>query len=197
MALNAATATALGSGAPRVGVFLRLETDPVLRLWLGVGDCRAGIDATDGTGEIYVGYGELVAVPAFQQLVNGAADRAQFSISGISQRLAQTASSEASDVKNKFLRVGVGAFDGQWQLVAAPQWLRTFVCDYLTVSRDQTSGEPTWTIAVQVRSLLTGRRRPGLSFWTGDDQDRRSPGDTFCERAVLYSQEVQKAWPIL
>lgn len=198
--------TALAAGAPRVGVFFRLEVDPVFRFWLGIGDCQAGIDATDGAGASYSGLGQMVGLPALQQLVNGAADRVEFKLSYVSQRVAALASAEHSDVKGASFRVGLGLFDAQWQLIQQPQWLKSFVIDFLSIERDQTQGEAVWTLtqgeavwtlSLSARSLFTGRRRPGLGFWTDADQQARHSGDKFCQRSVLYSVDVQKAWPKL
>jgi hypothetical protein len=185
----------LASTQPRIGIFLRLEVEPMLRLWLGVGDCRAGIDATDGAGEIYLGLGTVLDLPAFQQLVNGTADRLTIGLSGVDQRVGQMATVEADEVKNTVLRIGVGLFDADWQTIGAPRWLRRFVVDYLSVARGHVGERATWTVSLSARSFLTGRRRPGLGYWSDHDQQQRSPGDRFCERTSAYSADVQKAWP--
>lgn len=188
--------TALASTNPRVGIFLRLDlVGSVQRLWLGVGDCEAGIDADDGAGATYHGLGELLGVPQFQQLVNGTAERVTFALSGVSASVVALANNHADDVKNVPLLVGIGVFGPDWQLLAAPTWLRRFVVDYLSVSQDPTDGEPIRTLSLSARSFLTGRRRPGLSFYTDRDQQALSAGDRFCERTPIYSQEVTKVWP--
>lgn len=186
---------ALASPNPRVGIFFRLEIDPVFRLWLGIGDCEAGIDATDGSGATYSGLGEIINVPAFQQLINGAADRVSFALNFVSQEVAALASRDANEVKGVTLMMGFGLFDGDWQLIADPTWLRRFTVDYLTVSKEATAGDAVWSLSLQARSFLTGRRRPGLSYFTDADQKARYPTDRFCERASLYSADVVKTWP--
>jgi hypothetical protein len=188
---------ALRSGNPRVGIYFRLGITPPSRMWLGIGDCRVGIDAEDGSGEIYYGLGEILNVPQFSQLINGTADRVQFKLSGTTQRVATLAAAEASDVKGVLLKVGIALFDEEWAVIESPTWLRTFVVDYLTVERQQDGETATWTVSLAARSLFTGRRRPGLSFWTDNDQQTRFPGDRFCERALLYSVDNTKAWPKL
>lgn len=191
-------AEALASSNPRLGIFFRLHIDPIARLWLGIGHCEAGMDAVDGDGATYEGLGEITNLPAFQQLINGTAERVEFRLSGVSQRAVALAASEASDVKGVALLVGLGAFDKDWQLVADPVWLRRLVVDYLSIAVDQTgSGESLQTIrslSLSARSAMTGRRRPALSFFTDDDQQTRSPGDRFCEHAPRY-QSVDKIWP--
>jgi hypothetical protein len=188
--------TALASGSPRIGIFFRLGIDPPFRMWLGIGHVRAGIDAADGAGEIYSGMGEMLNVPAFQQLINGVAERVTFQLSGVPQNVVQLASGGADEVKRAALNVGLGVFDAEWQLAGQPIWLKRFTVDFLTVQRQQQgSEEAIYTVALSARSIFSGRRRPGLSFFTDDEQQRRSPGDRFCEHVRRYSRDVSKAWP--
>lgn len=190
-------ADALASGAPRIGIFFRLAVDPVIRLWLGVGDCKAGIDATDGDGATYHGLGEMINVPTFSQLVNGAADRVEFQLSGISQRTLALASTDADEVKGAALLIGLGVFDSDWQLIAQPTWIRRLTADFISIKLDSPGGDrpPVRTLTLSARTFLTGRRRPALSFFTDRDQQAKSPGDAFCQRTVLYSAQAVKTWP--
>lgn len=185
----------LKSGNPRLGIFIRLGLVPPARLWLGIGDCRAGIDADNGDGEIYSGLGEIINLPAFQQLINGVAERVEFKLSGVAQRAVQLAASEADDVKGVPLLVGLGVFDDDWQPVAQPTWLRRYTVDFLSIEQDSGPEGAVRTISLSCRSFLTARRRPGLSYFTDAEQQARSPGDRFCERAVHYSNDVIKVWP--
>lgn len=201
MTTNEAFLEAMRGGTPRVGIFFRLGLTPrPFRMWLGVGDCRAGIDAKDFDGATYYGLGEMLNVPSFQQLVNGAADRTEFHVSGVSQRLAEVASGEAGDVKNVPLYVGVAAFSQAWQLLAQPTWIRRFTVDYLSLHREQSrSGNgdvrDVRTISLSVRTAFTGRRRPKASYFLDADQQALSSGDRFCERAGLYTVDATKVWP--
>jgi hypothetical protein len=198
--MTAAFDAALASGAPRIGIFFRLgivmDDGQPFRMWLGVGDCRAGIDAEDegegGAGAIYRGMGEMLNVPAFQQLINGTAERVSFTLSGVPPRAIELAAEESDEVKGAPLNVGLGAFDADWQLVAPPVWLKRFVVDFLSVQMQQSGmDEAVHTISLSARSIFTGRRRPGLSFFTDDDQQARSPGDRFCEHVRRYSNETK------
>lgn len=188
-------ALALAGNAPRIGVFFRLMLDTPIRLWLGIGDCEAGIDATDGAGATYSGLGELRNVPAFQQMVNGTADRIDFKLSGVSQRVATMASTEATDVKGVALNIGLGVFDDDWQLIDNPVWLRRLIVDFLSVDFAQDGEGLLYTVGLSARSIFTGRRRPGLSFFTDAEQQSRSAGDKFCEHTTRYQQNVDKVWP--
>jgi hypothetical protein len=157
---------------------------------------RAGIDAADGSGEIYSGMGQMLNVPAFQQLINGVAERVNFQLSGVPQKVVDLASGGADEVKGVALNVGLGVFNAEWQLAGQPLWLKRFTVDFLTLQRQQQgSEEAIYTVALSARSVFTGRRRPGLSFFTDEEQQRRSPGDRFCEHARRYAREETKAWP--
>jgi hypothetical protein len=137
-------------------------------------------------------------VPAFQQLVNGVAERVEFALSGVDATMAALAASEASEVKGVALLLGVGAFDTDWQMAGTPIWLKRLTVDYLSIAQDPIRGpkdETIRAIKLSARSFLTGRRRPANSFYTDAEQQSRSAGDRFCERTGLYSAEVVKTWP--
>jgi hypothetical protein len=196
--MSSARDVALGGGNPRIGLFFRLgitmSDGESFRMWLGIGDCLAGIDTEDGDGAIYKGMGEITNVPAFTQMINGTAERVTFQLSAVPRRAVELASGEAGDVKGAALSVGLGVFDAEWQLIEQPIWLRRFIVDYMTLQRQQSTAEPVYTISLSARSVFTGRRRPGLTYFTDEEQQRRSPGDRFCEHARRYSEDA-KAWP--
>lgn len=186
----------LASSAPRIGIFLRFGFDTPVRLWLGIGNITAAIDTTDGTGAVYAGIGEVVGLPALQQLINAKAERVEFRLSGVSQTAVSMATTEADDVKGIALNVGVGVFGADWQLVQEPTWVRRLIIDYLSTATESTEAGQVRTVSVSARSAFTGRRRPTLSFYTDAEQRQRSADDRFCERASLYSSETIKAWPV-
>ncbi len=189
-------AEALASGAPRVGIFFRLDFSPEpVRLWLGVGDVETAIDVTDGAGATYSGLGQILGLPALQQLINGAADRVEIGLSGVSDEALAMAAMEAGDVKGTPLLIGLGVFGTDWQLLDSPTWLRRLVVDYLSMNREDGPAGSIRTLSLSCRTIMTGRRRPGLSYFTDDEQQQRSSGDRFCEHVAKYSQEVVKAWP--
>lgn len=186
----------LDGDTQRIGVFFRLATDPVIRLWLGVGPCAVGINTEDPSGAIYSGLGELINVPPVQQLINGVAERVEFSVSGVSENVLRLASTEANDVKGAACALGVGVFDKNWQFLGSPKWLFNGTADYVSLSQQSGEGGAIRTISLSVGSLFTGRRRRGYSYLTDQDQQARRPGDRFCERTVLYSREHEKRWPV-
>jgi len=194
IALSTAEIDALNSDTQRIGIFFRMATEPISRLWLGVGDCDVGINALDASQETYSGLGQLGDVPAFQQLINGVAERLTFHVSGVSKDTLATASAEAPGVKNTPIAIAIGLFDGAWQQLGIPKWLWSGHADFVTLNQQSGQGGITRVIELSVGSLFTGRRRRGLSYLTDRDQQTRHPGDRFCERTVLYSQ-FEKVWP--
>jgi hypothetical protein len=197
LALSAAEIDALNSDTQRIGVFFRMATNPVSRLWLGVGDCKVDINALDASAQIYSGCGQLRDVPAFQQLINGVAERLTFYVSGVSKDTLALASTAAPGVKDTPIAIGIGFFDAAWQQLGVPKWLWSGHADFVTLNQqsDKSGNGITRVIELSVGSLFTGRRRRGLSYLTDKDQQTRHPGDRFCERTVVYSQ-FEKVWPV-
>lgn len=187
---------ALASDTQKIGIFFRMATDPVVRLWLGIGDIKPGINAYDPTSDndVYSGLGQLIDVPALQQLINGVADRVTFHVSGVSADTSALASTEANTVKGKAVAVGICLFGAAWQQLGVPIWLWRGTADFVTRQQQSNGSTTTRVIELSVGSLFTGRRRRGLSYLTDRDQQLRSPGDKFCERTVLLSQ-FEKVWP--
>lgn len=195
--LTQAEIDVLDSDTQRIGVFFRLATDPVIRLWLGIGDCEVGINAFDSDVEVYSGLGQLIDVPAVQQLINGVATRVVFHVSGVSADTLALASIEAGAVSQKAVALGIGIFNASWQQAGVPVWLFYGRADFVTLAQqaDGGGGGITRVIELSVGSLFTSRRRRGLSYLTNQDQQQRSPGDNFCNRIPLYAASVNKPWP--
>ncbi|MGJ4888962.1 hypothetical protein ACQR1Y_12250 [Bradyrhizobium sp. HKCCYLRH3099] len=195
MQVSAELEVELRKAQQRTGVFFRLGVNPVQRLWTGVG--RVAVeDAIDGQA-VYRGFGELTNLPALTQLVNGIADRLDFTLSGssVSAKVLATAAGEGDEVKGAQVDVGLGFFDERWQFVGLI-WLYRGEADLLTTSLDAApGGNVTRAIKLSVGSAMTGRRRTRQSVYSDFDQQSRSPGDRFCERIRRYSEGVAKEWP--
>ena len=184
----------LESDTQRIGIFFRMDTTPVVRLWLGIGEIKPGINAYDAANETYSGLGQLIDVPAIQQLINGVADRVTFHVSGVSADTSAMASTEADVVKGKAVALGMCLFGESWQQLGVPVWLWRGTADFVTRQQQSDGKTTTRVIELSVGSLFTSRRRRGLSYLTDHDQQLRHPGDLFCERTALLSQ-FEKVWP--
>lgn len=199
MTLNDAELAALESGAQRMGIFSRLETDPIVRIWLGIGNIKPGVNAYDLTGAEYNGFGAIQNVPAFNQLINGKAERVEFNISGVSGDILRIASGgDAEQVKGKRVAVGFAIMGQDWALLGAVKWCANYTADYLSIQQavtDDPKNPIVRTVTLPCGSLLTARRRPSYSYFTDQDQRARFPGDSFCERVSIYANGFNKTWP--
>lgn len=199
MTLNDEEIAVLESDAQNVGLFFRLDTDPIVRLWFGFGDIEPGINVLDTSGATYHGFGEITELPAMKQLLNGAAERVEFTVTGVSGDILTIASGgDAQQVKGKRASVGFGVMGTDWQLLGSVKWIRTYQADFLGIQQSVTDdpAQPiVRTITLSCGSLLTARRRPSLSYFSNQDQQARYPGDLFCERTPIYANQFNKEWP--
>jgi len=190
---------ALRSRNHRIGVFFRLDTDPVVRLWLGFGNIAPGVNVYDPTGAIYRGLGELRNVPAFTQLLNGAAERVECTLSGVSGEALEIASGDdAEQVKSKPAALGFALMDTRWALIGPVHWMSYYIADFLAI--DQAPADAltpiTRTITLSCSSRFTGLLRPALSYFSDRDQQARFPGDLFCSLVGQYAHGFDKNWPV-
>lgn len=199
MIFNGDELTALEAGTVRVAIFFRLETVPVVRIWLGIGNIQPGINVYDVTGAEYKGFGAIQNVPSFNQLVNGKAERIEFTISGVSGDIHAIASGgDAQQVKGKRVAIGLAVMAADWSLLGPVHWCANYFADFLSVQQAETDDplQPVVrSITLSCRSLLTARRRPSYSYFTDQDQQARFPGDRFCERVSVYANGFNKTWP--
>lgn len=184
----------LAGGVVRPAILFRLEASPMVRAWSGPGDLSIPADAIEPAGGLYEGVGALTDLPALQQLVNGAATRVDFQLSGVSDEIAELADADADSIRGASVFVGLLPLNEDWQPAAPVAWLWEGEADVARVEQRLDRDNAVNTIAVSVGSAFTGRRRPRFRTWTNTDQQRRSPGDRFCERVALYGNAA-KTWP--
>lgn len=200
MNFTEAELAALDSDFHNIGVFFRLavEPDPV-RLWLGFGAIAAGVNVFDPSGAEYVGFGELKDIPEMTQLVNGTAERVDFTISGVSGSVLSIASGDdATAVKGKPVTVGFALLDSNYAMIGAVHWLAYYIADYLGGEQSPASASEqiVRTISLSCGTRMTGRRRPSYAYYSDADQQARFPGDKFCSIAPQYAHGFNKTWPV-
>lgn len=198
MTFNDAELAALESGSQRIGIFFRLATDPIVRIWLGFGDINPGVNVFDLSGGPYEGFGAIQNVPAFRQLLNGTAERVEFTLSGVSGDVLRIASGDdAEQVKGKATDVGFALMDQSWATLGPVRWTAHFIADYLSIRQDAADPKQPIVRAISLScgTRFTGRRRPSFSYFTNQDQQARSPGDMFCVLVPKYAHGFQKPWP--
>lgn len=197
MPLTVDQAAAIASNTADLAIVWRLDTGTPVRFWTGFGDLIIPADAIEPTGATYKGVGTLADLPEMSQIINGAAERVQFSFSGNNVEMAEKADGDAFLVRNKAVNLGVIPLDENLQPIDSVLWFRQFTADTITIelaSKDA-NGDQTVVVSLSASSAFSGRTRPKIAFFTDVDQRKRSPDDRFCERTPLYSQGVVKAWP--
>lgn len=184
--------------ARRVGVFFRVDSVPPIRLWAGVGERRLPLDAVENDpGNLYSGAGELSGFPALNQLINGVAQRVDFTLSGtaVTAEAVSIADGEADTVEGVAVHVGIRRYGADDMGVGPTVWLWEGIADTVTLtSTEAAAGQQLRSIGLGVGTVMTFRRRSRNVLWTGKDQRRRSADDAMCDRVNRYSAESTKAW---
>lgn len=200
MQFNETEFAALDAGASKVGIFFRLDTTTRVCLWSGVGDIEPGIDTVDTeTGMRYRGIGALESVPELGLLLNGAAERADFALSGIDADVIALATAEdAPAIVGKDVDIGICLMGASWNQLGPIRWIRRYIADLLSAKQslaESADGAVVRSITLSAVSHMSRRRRPQYAYLSDADQQRRSPGDKACERIAIYEQQVEKTWP--
>lgn len=190
-----AAAAQLAGGIVRPAIFFRTATDPVVRLWAGIGDIEVAADLIETDTAIYKGIGDLGNIPALQQLINGTATRVDFTVSGIGPTGLRLADEDAPQVRGRTVNIGFRTLDKDWQPSMPMAWVWEGESDVITLDSRLDGDRRIETLTLSVGSLFTGRRRPRYKHYTDQEQRRRSPDDRLCDRVNLYSQAYTKTWP--
>lgn len=151
--------------------------DEPARIWSGVGKLEIPADIVESATATYLGAGALLDVPTFRQLINGVAERLEFTVSGVNEDTLRLALEDAPGVKNAAIYIGRIDFDEDWQQIGPVEWEATFRADTLTVESQAEGGVRMRTIKLSAGTDDTGRSYAPTSFFTDADQRLRSPDD--------------------
>lgn len=197
MIFNDGELAALEAEVQNIGVFFRLDTDPAVRLWGGAFNIEPGVSVLDEAGAVYLGFGELRDIPRVKQLLNGAAERVEFTMSGVDGAVLAMAASDAGVVKGKRVSLGVMWFSESFAPLGPIHWVADYVADFLAIEQQQASALAPVTRLVKLScgSRFTGRRRPALSYFSDQDQEARHPGDRIFALVGNYAHGFSKQWP--
>lgn len=175
----------------RRSYLFRLGSDPVCRLWTGHGNLDTPPDIVDALGARWSGAAELLSLPALKALINGAASRYSFGLSGVSPETVRLLNEDRATVDGAEVRIGYVDFDADWQVTAVIwEWLG--IADVLTSDSQPSENGRTSTIGISVASSDTRRSNPVLASFTAADQNKRSPDDRFCDQVAAISQRVTR-----
>jgi hypothetical protein len=172
----------------RESYLFRIDCSPPARIWSGVGSITIPADAIETTGGTYHGGGAMLNAPDFQQLINGAAERIEFQVSGVTPEMLALATTEAASVKGAKVHLGRIEFDDNWQQTGTVEWEAQFRCDSLTVaSQDGGQSGRNRTITLSVATDDTNRSMAPMAFFTDADQKKRSSTDTIFDHVAAIN----------
>lgn len=149
-----------------------LECDPPAYLWTGHGSLVHG-------GKTYLGAGNLIAMPDLKQLINGAADRVDVTISGVNETGLRLIQEDRLTIPQSDARIGRIRFDDEWQIDGEIEWLWRGMADSLVIGSGVTDTGRQRTIKLSMGSADTRRSNPQVAFFTDADQRKRSADDAF------------------
>lgn len=170
----------------------RLASDPVCRLWTGIGRLPTPADDVDPSGAIWGGAGALLQIPALKALINGIADRVRFTLSGASAETLRLALEDRDSVYRAEVRIGWVAFDADWQVDGAIHWDWIGIADVLEIESAGDAGNRSRSIALSVAAADTRRTNPNYSYYTAASQRLRSPDDAFCDQVAAITLGVKR-----
>lgn len=177
----------------RESFLLRIASDPVARLWSGIGDLEIPADIVEAEPAIYLGAGSLLNAPDFHHLINGTAQRLEIQVKGVSGEVLALALEDAPSVKGAAVHLGRADFDENWQLIEV-EWEAVFRADSLSVSSQDGEDSRTRSITLSVGSEDTGRSRAPNAFFTDSDQRRRSPTDAIFSNVGAINRGTSRRW---
>jgi len=175
----------------RESYLLRIASDPPARLWSGFGNLEIPADIVEPSPAVYLGAGELLNVPDFQALINGVAERIEFTVSGVSDETLRLALEDAPSVRRAAVHIGRVDFDESWSILGV-EWEAVFVADYLAVESQAGNGGRERTIKLSVSHGETGRSYSPRAYFTDADQRERSATDAIFSHVAQISMGITR-----
>ncbi|WP_395393044.1 hypothetical protein WBP07_17885 [Novosphingobium sp. BL-8A] len=172
---------------------LRIETDDPFRMWSGDGDLEIPADIVETEPAKYIGAGELLNAPDFDQGINYTAERIEIQLSGASTRMIQLALEEAATVTNARVHFVTMRFDTEWQLVEV-EYEAVFRADKITVESQDSDNGRTRTITLSIGTEDTNRNRAPMAYFTDQDQRRRSSTDAIFSNVSGINQGTSRTF---
>lgn len=166
---------------------IRIEADPIGRIWSGHGDLVIPADIVEVAPATYVGGGDLISAPDFQQLINGEAERLDIRMSGVSDLALELAIEAAASVKGARVHFVRFDFDDEWQLEEV-EYEACYRADRLSVSSSWSDDGRQRFITLSIASDDTNRSRAPLAYFTDQDQRRRSADDAIFSHVAGITQ---------
>lgn len=172
----------------RESILFRIASDPVGRVWSGVGDLVVPAGGPEAGSATYSGAGELVGVPDYQQLINGLAERIDIELSGVTAETQRLALEDKDSVEGAQVDIGRVEFNDDWS-VKLVEWEARYRADKLSVGRTRDGRR---TITLSIASDATNRSRAPMAFFTDADQRRISSTDAIFDQVALITSGTSR-----
>jgi hypothetical protein len=186
-------------GSHVLGIFFRMDTQPEpLRLWFGVNDIPLGILGVDpDTSQTYLGGGRLQNIPYLEVLLNGAADRVEFTLSGIDPDASGLAQVELPPVRGAEVHVGITTLDDHYQPMSSIIPLLQGAASFTTEKSEPVEGTSnvTITMGLSVGFGSVTRSRQSEALWSSAQHRAIYPTDAFCDGTARLARGVAPVWP--
>jgi hypothetical protein len=173
-------------------VFYIATAEPAV-FWSGHGPLLLPADDVVPDPVVIMGAGELVDIPALEQLINGKAQRLEVTMSGVSEETVAIAAEEALSIAGSAVSIGRIEFDEVWQIVDV-EWEWFGEARGLSVSSQQSDQGRNRSITLSVVAGDPSRRRPALAFFTDADQRYDFPDDAVFSNVAGISQGTTRRW---
>lgn len=182
-----------------LGIFIRMDTDPPLRLWFGVNDIEMAMSYVEEEEAVYLGGGQLNGVPNIEVPINGVADRVDFIISGIDPATAASVMDSIPAVRGADFHIGTTTLDEYYQPLSPIIPLMRGVASGTSERSESASGDEKFTtsVALSVGFGSVTRSRKSASIWSQAQQKALYPTDDFCKNTARQARGTLTAWPRL
>jgi hypothetical protein len=155
----------------------------IKRVWAGFGAL------TTLDGQVWSGLGELGSIDGLSTALNATAPSGRLTVSGVDASLLSIAVGETDDFAGRPVAIFLQAFNGR-SLSGNPCAIAVRLMTALEVTRTADAR----SLSISHETPYTGRNRPAGGFYSDRDQQKRYPGDTFCERTPLLIFQ-SRLWP--
>jgi hypothetical protein len=173
-------------------VFYIDTPDPAV-FWSGHGPLLLPADDLIPSPVLIAGAGELVDIPALEQLINGKAQRLDVTLSGVGETTVSLAADESATLPGSVVQIGRIVFDETWQ-IASVIWEWTGEARGLTVTSQSGGGNRVRSLTLSVVAGDPSRRRPALAYFTDADQRFDFPDDEVFSNVAGITAGTTRRW---
>lgn len=175
-------ANELAAAQARVGTLVDLEfTDDPKYLWNGFGTRAFGDPPRS-----YIGCGDVGSIEGLEDTRGAVSQQVTFTLSGVPDSAVDLLANvlETTDIiQGNLAVVSLQLFNSDWQAIGNPIPIYFGVMMPPRVTREAASeiAGARRTIVLPTENLFFGRHRPPAGRYTDAEQQKRFPGDLFCE----------------